>query len=130
MFLNGNVARETPPAKVLVVEDEVLIRAMLAEELRGLGLVVVEAASADEAWTYLTAGGEADLLFSDIKMPGQMTGIELAQRAQARFPELPVILTSGNPGTSKIATATAFLAKPYRLQDAGSLVLASLAPSK
>jgi CheY-like chemotaxis protein len=45
----------------------------MAEALHELGVSVVEA-SADEAWQYLTAGGAADLVFTDLRMPGSMTG--------------------------------------------------------
>ena len=54
--------------RILLVEDEPLIRFAMAEALRELGVSVVEAASADEAWQYLTAGA-ADLVFTDHQMP-------------------------------------------------------------
>jgi CheY-like chemotaxis protein len=60
--------------RILVVEDEALIRFVIADALRELGASVVEAASADEAWQYLTAGGSVDLVFTDHRMPGSMTG--------------------------------------------------------
>jgi CheY-like chemotaxis protein len=63
--------------RILVVEDEALIRFDMAEALRGLGVSVVEAASADEAWQYLTDGGSVDLVFTDHRMPGSMTGGQL-----------------------------------------------------
>ncbi len=108
---------------VLLVEDEVLIRAMLAEELRLSGVCVVEAANADEAWNYLQAGGAADLVFSDIQMPGSMDGFELAKRIRTQYPSLKIILTSGNPGPRDIAAANTFISKPYGIDYATKLAL-------
>ena len=81
--------------RILVVEDEALIRFAIAEALRELGVSVVEAASADEAWQYLTAGGSVDLVFTDHRMPGSMTGGQLATRIRLQYPSLVVIVTSG-----------------------------------
>ena len=75
MPLSGiEMAPQPAHARILVVEDEPLIRFVIAEALRELGVSVVEAASADEAWQYLTAVGSADLVFTDHRMPGSMTG--------------------------------------------------------
>jgi CheY-like chemotaxis protein len=82
------------PSRILVVEDEALIRFDIAEALRGLGVSVVEAASADEAWRYLSAGGSVDLVFTDHRMPGSMTGGQLATRIRRQYPSLVVIVTS------------------------------------
>ncbi|OYV41244.1 MAG: hypothetical protein B7Z81_01240 [Acidocella sp. 20-61-6] len=111
---------------VLLVEDEVLIRALLAEELRSAGLVVVEAATADEAWAYLEAGGQADLVFSDVTMPGSMNGVELVQRVKTVFPRIKTIITSGNPGPANISSIATFLQKPYRLAEAARKTLTCL----
>jgi CheY-like chemotaxis protein len=119
-------ATETATPYVLLVEDEVLIRALLAEALRAAGLCVVEAANADEAWDYLQAGGEASLLFSDIQMPGSMNGVELARRVKERFPGIKLLLTSGNPGPKNITELAPFLAKPYRLDAAAKMALDTL----
>jgi CheY-like chemotaxis protein len=117
---------ETTRAHVLLVEDEVLIRALLAEELRGQGFVVAEAVNADEAWAYLLTGGRVDLLISDVTMPGSMSGTELVRRAKARDPGLKAIIMSGNPGPSNIAELGVFLPKPYRLEAASRLALKTL----
>jgi CheY-like chemotaxis protein len=111
---------------ILLVEDEVLIRALLAEELRDLGLAVVEAANADEAWAFLQAGGRADLVFSDVTMPGSMNGVELIRRVKAQYPEVKAVLTSGNAGPDNIDELGVFLPKPYRLEAAAKLALNSL----
>lgn len=111
------------PAYVLLVEDEPVIRFLLAEELRGVGLCVVEASNADDAWAYLEAGGEADLIFSDIAMPGSMNGAELMRRVSRSFPGIKRVLTSADPGPANISELGRFLLKPFRLEAATRLTL-------
>jgi CheY-like chemotaxis protein len=99
--------------RILVVEDEPLIRFAMAEALRDLGVSVVEAASADEAWQYLAAGGSVDLVFTDHFMPGSMTGAQLAARIRRDYPMVGVVVTSGyfNDRT----WLEPIVAKPYNL---------------
>lgn len=111
---------------VLLVEDEALIRSLLAEELRNRGLSVVEASDADEAWAYLQAGGHVDLVFSDVAMPGMMNGIELVRRVKAQYPQVKTIVTSGYAGPVNISDVGVFLPKPYRLDVAAKITLQSL----
>ncbi len=114
------------PSYVLLVEDEAVIRALLAEELRAHGLVVVEAVNADEAWAYLQAGGRADLIFSDMTMPGSMNGVELVRQAKAAYPRIKAIIMSGNAGPKTMEGLCVFLAKPYRLEAAAGLALKTI----
>jgi CheY-like chemotaxis protein len=116
---------ETLAPHVLLVEDETVIRALLAEELRASGCIVVEAATADEAWAYLLAGGHTDLVFSDITMPGSMNGAELVRRIRNDYPEIKTLLTSANPGPAT-ANLGRFIMKPYRLCQAVALAMESL----
>lgn len=110
------VASERPT--VLLVEDEVLIRLMLAEELRGRGLQVLEASNADEAAIILESSLPVQLLFTDIRMPGRMDGVALAKFAQARFPRLKLIIASSRRPEHPVRDlADAFLAKPYDLGE-------------
>jgi CheY-like chemotaxis protein len=96
----------------------VLIRLMLAEELRGQGLQVLEASNADEAATILESALPVHLLFTDIRMPGRMDGVGLAKFAQARFPQLKLIIASSRPPEEPVLhLADAFLAKPYDLSE-------------
>jgi CheY-like chemotaxis protein len=112
---------------VLVVEDEVVVRALLADELRAAALTVVEAANADEAWAYLQSGGRADLMLSDVRMPGSMDGIELRRRVRAAFPEIKIVITSGNIGPAIPGEVDAFLPKPYSFTKAVDVVLQLIA---
>ena len=103
---------------ILLVEDEVLIRMMLADELRGRGFNVVEAQNADEALTLLQTLLQSrvpvGLVLTDVQLPGSMDGIGLARLLRATRPELKVVIASGNiscaPGGD---IAHAFFRKPY-----------------
>jgi CheY-like chemotaxis protein len=84
------------PAAILIVEDEVLVRLALEEDLTAAGYNVIQAADVSEALQILRSEIELDLMLSDIRMPGPMTGIELARWAQAIRPNLAIALISGN----------------------------------
>ena len=103
---------------VLVVEDDILIRMMVSESLRHAGCEVVEAASADEALEVLAASGGADVLVTDVKMPGSVDGLELASRVRKALPGLKVVITSGHAlAQNTFGLADAFLAKPFGLDQ-------------
>lgn len=104
--------------RVLVVEDEFLIRLVVADYLREAGFVVVEASSGDEARSILQAGALIDLVFTDVRMPGSMDGLELLNFVREIRPNVPVLVTSGHlEGDLAYAGGAArFLRKPYDLQ--------------
>jgi CheY-like chemotaxis protein len=110
------------PARMLVVEDEALIRFAVAEALRDLGVSVVEAASVDEAWQYLTAGESVDLVFADHRMPGSMTGAQLAARIRQQYPTLIVIVTSAH--FDDRGWSEPVLKKPYKLLETAAALAA------
>jgi two-component system, response regulator PdtaR len=112
------------PGQVLLVEDNVLLRVLLAEELRSAGLHVIEAANADEALSYFHTGAKIDLLFSDVQMPGSMDGVELAQRISRGYPSVRIILTSAHTGPTDHLDL--FLPKPYDFDRAVSVVFETL----
>jgi CheY-like chemotaxis protein len=114
-------------ARILVVEDEVLIRAFIAEELRLAGFSVIEAGRAEEALTYINAGEQVDLVFSDIRMPGSLNGLQLAEILRDRYPDIPVILTSGNAPRRRVGIVEAFVPKPYDVTQTIALISAILA---
>jgi CheY-like chemotaxis protein len=114
LAIQAEAPREEPA--VLLVEDEVLIRLMIAEELRSQGFHVIEASNAEEALAILESSVPVHLLFTDLRMPGRMNGIELGRLARARFPRLKLMMTSANsPDTDIDDIADAFLPKPYEL---------------
>jgi PAS domain S-box-containing protein len=107
--------------RILVVEDNEMLRVLLLRQLETLGYVALEAGNAVEALAIIDAGVPIDLLFTDIVMPGGMNGDTLAREALARRPGLKVLLTSGFPGETlngeDALQDTALLAKPYRIQE-------------
>lgn len=101
-------------ATILVVEDEVLARLTLADELRDRGWSVVEAADADEALRVLDGGVPVDLVVTDIRMPGTVDGVGLAQRLRRRFPQVRILIVSGEPPTAEArAACDGYVEKPY-----------------
>lgn len=114
------------PIYVLIVEDEPIIRADLADELRQAGFTVIEAANADEALGHYAAMTEIDLVFTDVKMPGSLDGLELARRIQEDNPFLPLIITSGNEISEQVGDLGRFLPKPYSADEAVALVFKAL----
>ncbi len=107
-----------PPQTILFVEDEALIRMDMAEFLRECGYRVHEAANAAEALEALQAKFAIDLVFTDINLPGEMNGHELADWISGNRPGVKTLITTGRPverGASPAAGA--FLPKPYTGRD-------------
>jgi DNA-binding NtrC family response regulator len=107
---------------ILVVEDEVLIRLVIAEYLRECGYRVIEAAHADEALLVLRRSEIAiDVVFTDVEMPGSMDGFALAQWVRNNRPGMDVIL-AGSVGravqaASELCDAQSNVPKPYDPQN-------------
>ena len=94
-------------------------RAQLERQLVDLGYRVSGCANGHEALSRLTEAGGADLLMTDIVMPGGLNGRQLANYARAIRPDLPILLTSGHSDDAQLRAArllpkARFLAKPYR----------------
>lgn len=103
---------------ILVVEDEVVVRAVLCETLRSAGYTVVEVSAVDEALDVIMAGADIDLVFSDVRTPGALSGVDMARRLAEERPGLPVILASGNLDPEQLSGLKYFMAKPYKLERA------------
>ncbi|PVE25961.1 response regulator [Microvirga sp. KLBC 81] len=119
--------RRTPPA-ILVVEDEVLARALICDELRAHGFKVLEASSAVDAITVLDSV-RVDLLFVDVHLPGPRNGLDVARHVQARGMPVQIILTSGKSEASAIPDLDElglFIRKPYLISRVLDLVSHSL----
>jgi CheY-like chemotaxis protein len=81
-------------AAVLVVEDEALVRISNCERLEKAGLHVLEAADAGEAMALLETHPEIRVLVTDVKMPGWMSGIDLARLVEKKWPHICILVTS------------------------------------
>lgn len=118
------VRRVPPPSRarhegrVLVVEDNAAIGEFATQLLRDLGYQTEWAANAAEALERLEAGGHFDVVFSDVVMPG-LGGVELARFVEQRWPDLPVILTSGYSHVLATDARHGFplLHKPYSVEE-------------
>lgn len=101
-------------AIILVVEDEVLIRMMMATELRAAGFAVLEAANADEALKVLRSSEPVDLMVTDIRMPGTMDGIRLAASVRGMWESIKIIIASAHTPEWPVAViCDAFIGKPF-----------------
>ncbi|HYC05933.1 MAG TPA: response regulator [Azospirillaceae bacterium] len=114
------------PLRILLVEDELLIRMSCATMLADLGHDVTEAMDADAATRALEAPEPFDLLLTDIGLPG-LPGTELARRTRERFPDLWIVYASGRPPEEEELVADGrrvlFLPKPYRQEDLERVIL-------
>lgn len=107
---------------VLIAEDDPYVRGHAISSLESLGYRVIVAADGPEALSLLQGGERPDLLFTDIVMPGGVSGWELAAKARVLAPGLRVLFTSGYPLETLARRApldpqASMLAKPYRLAD-------------
>lgn len=110
------MARMTHPADpiVLIVEDEALIRTLAVEAFSEEGFLVLEAEHAAGALLIVDDAPEIHVLFTDVNMPGDMNGIDLAERLKAAAPRLHVIITSALPILRPVDHLPAtFVSKPY-----------------
>jgi CheY-like chemotaxis protein len=107
------VARQS----ILVVDDEVLIRLHISEELRDAGYRVIEAANGDEAAALLSTVPDVALVLTDLRMSGDVDGLALVRRVRSDFPQIKVALCSSElpPGASP--SFDAFFAKPVHIYD-------------
>ena len=105
-----------PPAvsTILVVDDEVLIRLAIVEELRSEGLMAVEAASGDEAILILKTANTIGLVITDVHMPGNMDGYALVAWLRQEMPHIKVIIMSGRAVVEGVADCG--YAKPVNLR--------------
>jgi CheY-like chemotaxis protein len=118
--------------RVLVVEDVVLVRLLVADTLRGRGFAVVEAATGEEAIRVLESDGEVQAVLSDIYMPGaEVDGIGLAQWVHRHRPEVKVLLGSGVTASAELpdlaGEAGRVLRKPYDFDEVERRLRAALA---
>ena len=115
------------PKVVLVVEDDDCIREIVAESLSDLHIYVVQASNAPQALNILReAPSTIDLLFTDVKMPGVIDGMELASYVTKVWPSIPILITSGHqrPRSHELPVRSLFLPKPYTFAQLHRIVLA------
>jgi CheY-like chemotaxis protein len=113
---NGDSEEFAAPAQptILVVEDEVLVRLALVEELRDQGLRVIDAANAEEALQVLGSAEPVDALLTDIQMPGRLDGVGLMRRAKVLRPGIKIAAMSAYERDDPVGQLVdAYFRKPF-----------------
>ena len=118
--------------KILVVDDEPLILDAVADQLEDCGFKVIKAQSAEEAISLLEDGERVDAAFNDVRMPS-MDGVALLRWINERYPDVPVILTSGYSDAvvraDELCAGHGIVQKPYDLDVVADLLIQALAAS-
>ncbi|WP_115527344.1 response regulator [Xanthomonas arboricola] len=109
----------TEPLRLLMVEDQEELRELIGEALRDAGITVDTADDAHDALRMLRDSGPYDVVFSDIRMPNGMSGIDLSEQVAQLLPQARVILASGfaKAQLPPLPAGGDFLPKPYRLRQ-------------
>jgi len=104
-------------ARILLVEDEFLVRLILAEALVDAGFCVVQADKGGEAVRILDGSSGFELMITDVQMPGPPDGIGVARHARARFAQMPIIFATARPDSIRAfgerSRRDAVVQKPY-----------------
>ena len=110
--------------QILLVEDDPTVADLTTEMLKAAGYTVCHVKSAGSALDTLADGNGIDVVFSDVMMPGGMSGVDLAHEIRKRRPDLPVVLTTGYIEAARTAMAEGLevLVKPYRLETLSAIL--------
>ena len=117
---------------MLLVEDDAEVGDMVESMLVDLGHAVRRAENAAAALKVLKRGAKVDLMLTDLIMPGDKTGVDLAREAVRLRPALPIILASGYTGETLVAAEDApwpLLRKPFGSEQLASLIAQVLEPA-
>ena len=110
--------------EIMVVDDEPMLRLVFSEILRDAGYSVSDAPTADEALAMLEDGCEPRVVVTDVHMPGELDGFELAKVICRRWPHIGVFLVSGRlrPSEDELPDESRFLSKPVSPESLTSTV--------
>ncbi len=116
---------------IMVVEDDALVRGFVVTQLNGLGYKTIDAADSRAAMVHVENGVPFDLLFTDVIMPGGMTGRQLADTIAKRRPGMKVLYTSGYTDNAivhhgRLDEGVLLLTKPYRKNQLAQMVRRAL----
>jgi two-component system, response regulator PdtaR len=122
--MNGHTTPLRPV--VLLVEDEPFVRMATADALEDAGFEVIETANAQAAQEVLLHRADIRVLFTDVRMPGPMNGLELATLVCSRWPHISIVVTSGHldPDSDLLPQEAVFIAKPYGEQAPARVIQA------
>ncbi|SDW72758.1 Response regulator receiver domain-containing protein [Pseudomonas syringae] len=130
--IEGSLMSADAENVVLIVEDEPLILMLLADYLSGVGYRVLQAENGEQAFEILATKPHLDLMITDYRLPGGISGVQIAEPAVMLRPELKVIFISGYPAEilesgSPIAAKAPILAKPFTMETLQSKIQSLLA---
>jgi two-component sensor histidine kinase/CheY-like chemotaxis protein len=105
--------------KVLVLEDEMVLRMRAVDIVEDAGFSPIEAVNADEAMAILESRSDIAVLFTDIQMPGSMDGLKLAHAVHTRWPDIKILLVSGQvrPSDAERPADSRFFGKPLGVEQ-------------
>ena len=118
---NNDAPAEARAGTILLVDDEMLVRASTADMLTELGYDVVEAVNAEDALQKFQTGQPFDMLVTDHLMPG-MNGVDLVHAVRELEPGLPVLIVSGYAETDGVPQYLPRLTKPFRQADLAAAI--------
>ncbi len=99
---------------ILIVEDEVLVRMLIADVLQDAGYRIIEAANADEALRVLQARPDVHVVVTDVEMPPGPTGYDLAAQVRERWPYVQVLVSSGRVFPAQLRMVSRLSPSPGR----------------
>jgi DNA-binding NtrC family response regulator len=109
---------ETSGPVALVVEDDAAVRDLATAVLEETDLGVIACESAEAALSFLERSDvTVALLFADVRLPGAMDGISLAQQVGRRWPDVRVVVTSGASRDARLPDRAVYMQKPWRALD-------------
>ena len=116
------------PPVILVVDDEVLLRALASEHFGDAGYEVIEAENGAAALAALQARPDIQAVFTDVQMPGRPDGIALARKVREASPNCAIVVVSGRafPQRDELAEGVRFVTKPYWGNEIVSMISAMI----
>ena len=129
-----DIALPTGHETILVVEDDPLVRSFVLAQLQSLGYTTLSAARGREALAIVDGDQPFELLFTDVIMPGGVSGRQLAEAVQAKRPSVRVLYTSGYTDNAilehgQLLSEALLLTKPYRRAELAQMVRRALSPA-
>ena len=107
-----------PQLRILLVQNDALIRPAIADALVEAGFHVTQACSAETALALLSKQRAFDLLLTDVEMPGRLNGIDVARHVRSAWPGMPVVFATGHPEAVRdfgtLGPQDHCIVKPYR----------------
>jgi DNA-binding response OmpR family regulator len=117
-------SKSAHPLRIMVVEDDAIVRLFVADHLREKDFDVLEADDGDTALA-LMAEANVDLIFTDVVMP-RMSGVTLARHVRETYPGTLVLLTSGYTNDNRVPEELPYIQKPYEPEEVEAAIIEML----